>query len=692
MRRTRRERFRLGTVFAAVCLLFAAVLARLVHLQVFCHPEYRAIVEDQSSAKVEIPAARGVICDRAGRIVANNVEQASLYAYPLSKREVDAVGRYLEDLFRLRRGTAVSRYRLAPKRFRYIKRRMDDALAAEVEANAPHGLHLRTETQRVYPYALVGRQVLGFTDIDNKGQAGVEHYYDSVLAGKTGLADVYRDGLRNCFRVKEQALVRPRPGRSVVLTLDWRLQEIVEEALKAATEKHNARSAMAAFLDCRTGDVLAMAHYDPKEENPEKPVKLRTVTDQFEPGSVFKVVTAAGLLDCDVVDFDDSVFCENGKWRIGRRWLHDDKEHGWLSFRRTMELSSNIGIAKYAIDLGGEQLFATAKDFGAGERLHIGLPGETAGCLIVPERWSEYTIASLAMGHAVAVSALQMAVIVGAIANGGELLQPRLVLAHIDENGALEPQAGRKVTRRVMRPASADSLRAIMRGVVESGTAEAVISPAVAIAGKTGTAQIPDLENRGYYPNRFTASFAGFFPYEDPLVAGVVVLEDPQPVHYGGLTAGPAFRIIAERYSVLNPDLFATAVNTLKERHAEIQQAMEVPSLVGRLCSEATAIAAGHGVRVRANSPEGIVEWQFPPAGRIMMKNDEIIVVVRVPQEDGYRMADLKGLSVREAAAFLDRIGVRCQVRGSGRVVGQSIAPGELLKANPACQLRCRAT
>ncbi|MCK4607614.1 MAG: PASTA domain-containing protein [candidate division Zixibacteria bacterium] len=692
MRLTRQQRIRFGILFVVVALFLVVIAGRLVHLQVFNHSRYSEIVEGQSAGEVVIPAARGLIYDRNGLVVAENIARSSLYAYPASKSELGRVERYVEKLLGLESGTARARFGLAPHRFRWIKRDLDDELAAAIAADAPRGLYLREENRRSYPFGLVGKQILGFTDIDNCGQSGLELARDSSLAGKHGVADVRRDGLRNTFRVNEKALLKPVPGRSVVLTADWRLQQILEEELRAAVHKHNAKLGMAVFLDCNNGDILAMAHFDPEERNPERPTKLRTVSDQFEPGSVFKVITAAGLLDAGLVDFADSVYCEEGLWRIGRRTLHDDKKLGWLRFRDVMELSSNIGVAKLVLPLGGEQLYQTARRFGMGRKLRIGLPGEARGRLASPERWSDYTVAALAMGHSVAVNAAQMAVAMAAIANGGELLRPQLILGRVDDDGYVTGRQKRELIARVTKESSADTLRAVLRGVVERGTATLVNSPVVKIAGKTGTAEIPDLENRCYFKNKFMSSFAGFFPSERPLVAGIVVLTEPHPIHYGGWTAGPAFRKIAERYMVLNPDFIAVPERTLVERGGEFENTVEVPDFLGRRVEKARLLAMKKGIKLRRNAEEGQVIWQFPAADRLVMKGDEILVAVAEPEETQPRMPDLKGLSVREASAFLDFVGSRFEIEGRGRVVHQSIRPGQVVSEKSVCRLRCRAT
>ncbi|MDF1544772.1 MAG: penicillin-binding transpeptidase domain-containing protein [bacterium] len=692
MKRTRQEKLRLLILFTLMALFFVLVTIRLLHFQVVKAAQYREIVNDQSTGTVEIPADRGVIYDRNGRVVANNVYQQSLVAYPETKEEVKNVARYIEKLLGRSRGTAIEDFGLAPNRFRKIKRAISDAMAAKVEANAPRGLYLRQGTRRDYPFATIGKQILGFTNADNKeGQSGLEYSCNKKLAGKPGKADYRRDGLRNTYRVREQALIQPVPGQSMVLTVDWHLQEIIEEELQAAVIKHKAKSGMAAFVDCNNGDILAMAHFDPNEKNPHRPVKARVVTDQFEPGSIFKVFGAAALLDRGMVNYAESTYCEMGKFRLGRKTLHDDKKLEWLNFREIIELSSNIGISKHAISLGGEAIQETCQKFGLGQKLLDCMPGETGGKIKAPSRWSEYNTAAFTIGHSVAVSTLQMAVAFAAIANGGELLKPRLIFGGVDEDGYVVRSVRREVVGRAMKENSSDSLRAFLRGVVERGTAKPVNSAAVTIAGKTGTAQIYDVVNKRYYSSKYMGSFAGFFPAENPLVAGIVVIEEPHPIHYGGYTAGPAFRSIAERYTVLNPDLFASQENVIEESEESHRATVEVPDLSGYTPVDALAKVVEAGLEVRCEGSEGNVVWQFPSPDRLLFEGDDVLVVVGSQQDSLHRMIDLKGLSLREVAAFCGYAGVAYEVTGKGRVVRQSIEPGSPIEDKSLCRLVCKS-
>ncbi len=690
MTRTRQEHLRLGLLFTFVIICFVVFAARLAHLQLYLNQRYSAVVSRQSTGKLTIPAERGLIYDRNGQVVAKNVIGCSLYAFPENAAEVDSVGRYLDRLFHFPAGVAEREYKLSPHKFRWIKRRLGDAEARQIEADAQPGLHIRKESQREYPFGLVGKQIIGFTDIDNQGQSSFELTYDSAMQGQSGLADIRRDGLRNTYRVNEEALLKPVPGTSLVLTVDWHLQDIVEQELKHAVDTFDAETGMAVFLDCRSGEILAMAHYDPNEKDRERPTKLRAISDQFEPGSVFKAFTAAGVLDGGPVNFGEQVYCENGAWKVGRRTLHDDKKHGWLNFREIIELSSNIGIAKWAIRRDGGDLYDMYRRFGFGKRSKCGLPGEAAGRLVPPSRWSDFNIAQTAMGHSIAVTTLQLARAFGSIANGGEIIHPQILLGQVDKDGHVVPIAPRESAGSVMHNGTLDSLKAFLRGVVENGTAKVVNSKVVEIAGKTGTAELPDLETGRYFKNRFVGSFAGFFPYQSPLIAGAVMLINPQPVHYGGLTSGPTFRRIAERYAILNPDLYAVTGGTLARKEGGLDSMLQTPSFVGRDVSLVATLAEARGIKLRSAVAEGTVVWQFPPPGRLMFRGDDVMVAA-TSTDGAMRMPDMTGLPVNKVFAFLTHAKVAVKVKGAGKVVSQSVPAGEVITSGMVCQLECQS-
>ncbi|MFQ5606572.1 MAG: penicillin-binding transpeptidase domain-containing protein [Candidatus Zixiibacteriota bacterium] len=690
------QKTRLGMALVCMAIVWCVIVGRLWTIQVVSGSDYARIAEKQATGKIPLPAERGVIYDRTGREVAVNVLRHSLCAYPQDAGEVQAAGTYLDRLLGLRRGESITRYRIQPKRFRWIKRGVSDQLAQRVKADGPPALFIRDERSREYPYGLIGKQILGYTDVDSKGISGLEARYDDHLRGRAGMADIRRDGLRQTYQVKERPLRNSQPGGSLILSIDWVFQEIVEEELKTAVEKHNAVIGDAVFVDCSTGEILAVARCDPDDERGERPSKLPPITDTFEPGSVYKIISAAAILDENVAVPARAVDCENGSWRCGRRILHDDKEHDRLSFHQVIALSSNIGVAKLAIELGGDRLAAASRRFGIGQRTRVDFPGEQRGTLHSDERWSDYNVAALSIGHSVSVTPLQMTMAMAAVANGGALYRPRFVRGVVGPGGSWRDKTEPEQIARALSANSAKALRSMLLSVVDSGTATQARSEVIRIAGKTGTAEIPRKDGRGYHKNKFIASFAGFFPADSPVIAGIITLHRPEPIHYGGYTSGPAFRRIAERYSQANPGRFGFLNRRLDLTGAPDASFTKAPHLIGLTGWAARKAAKKAGLSVKGIVNDGDVVWQFPAAGERISPGSAIAALtgpgtkVTGGAAREFVAPDVVGLTSRQAALLLAQLRIPFDLDGSGRIIRQLPPAGSIIKQGQAALLSCQ--
>lgn len=665
-------------------LSFLILGGRLFEIQVLRGDEFGKIARAQSTGKTEIPAERGVIYDRTGRELAINIFTNSLYAYPRNKNEVRNINNYLDRLFRWSRGTASRKYNFKPDHFAWVKRGISDKRAARIKEEDPSGLFLSPEIGRDYPFGSIGKNIIGVTDIDGNGLTGMEYYSDSILAGTPGVIDYLRDGKRNTYRLREKPLVEPSSGNSMVLTIDWYFQEIVEEELQNAVEKYNASYGTAIFVNCRTGEILAAADYSPDDKGYSK---LRSINDCYEPGSVMKIVAGAALLDEDLVDLDEKIYCEKGLWKCGRARLRDDKELDSLIFRDIMAHSSNIGIGKLSQRLGGEKLRETYRKFGFGHKYYLDFPGEAAGMIGNPGVWSEYNIAALSIGHAISATPLQITMAMAAVANGGNLLHPRLIGGIINPDGQVISKGGGDMSVRVMKKKTSDILRECLELVVDSGTATPAKSDIIKLAGKTGTAQIPDHENGGYLWGKYNASFAGYFPAEEPLLAGIVVLNKPEPIHYGGYTAGPTFRAIAERYVLAHCEYLNPQTRLIAENNGS--ETKEIPDFIGREYNFAVKIAENKGIPVGANRDSGMVVWQYPPAHRKISGKTKVALLVDDLNDKKMKMADLVGTSLRTALSVLNYQGLQFEVVGKGRVLRQFPKPGCSISKSSYCRIVC---
>lgn len=674
---------RLGLIVCLFILTFVVFLGRLIFVQVVQGAELRDRARRQYEESLVVRAPRGEIFDCRGQKIAANATFQSLFAYPLNATEVKDAYRNLAYIFNCSYDQAARDHSLKPRHFTWIKRHLSDSELVRYRRKDPEGgLFLRDEPTRVYPQGTVGRGILGFVNLDNCGRSGLELTMDEHLAGSDGRALVQKDGLGFEFPIREIPLRPAVSGESMVLTVDWRKQQIVEEELQRAVGQYNARGGMAVFIDPHSGAILAAADFVLDQPDNEHPMKLCAATDIFEPGSVFKLITAAAALEENRVLPTDTFYAENGLWRLGRRSLRDDHKFEWLTFREAFENSSNIILGKIANQISGDRVMAMARRFGFGQRTRCRLNGESRGILEKPYRWSEYTTSAFAIGHGVSVTAMQLAQAFGVIASGGYLNHPYLVKGCINQEGAvIEEYEPHPI--RILDEATVQTLNTFLRGVVQNGTGKPLADAPFAIAGKTGTAEKPNLESGGYFKNKFMATFAGYFPADSPLVAGVVILDEPEPIHYGGWTAGPAFKNIAVRFAAIdNYRMTPTPQNPESEEVRLLPDAEDIT--VGSIALDDLCGKSVEKVRICLNDlgltpeffgtgDEILCTWPAPPA---RLQPGDTVRCIMTCDEDNPNLPDLTGLTAREAIRVLSHYGIPFQCRGSGRVKKQSIEAG----------------
>jgi cell division protein FtsI/penicillin-binding protein 2 len=430
---------------------------------------------------------------------------------------------------------------------------------------------------RIYPNHRLASHVLGYVGMhevevngqpvfDTVGVEGIERMFDRQLAGVRGWRVTEKDGKNRELVFLRQQDVEPADGLNVILTLDAQVQYIVETEIAAAARQHQPDSITCLVVRPRTGEILAMAtlpDFDPNApgDYPPDARRNRMVTDMNEPGSTFKVVVVAGALNEGLVRLEDVIFCENGAFAYGGRVLHDHHRYGNLSVEAIITKSSNIGAAKIGMLLGEQRLYDYIRAFGFGERTGVSLPGEVSGMLYAPKHWEKVKLAQIPMGHGLAVTRMQMAYAMCAIANRGVLMRPLLVDRLEDNDGRVVAKYTPQPVRQVIKPeAAAQMVRALKTVVTREGTAYKARLEHYSCAGKTGTAQKP--EAGGYSHEKYYSSFIGFFPADDPEVCVSVVMDYPKHGYYGGEVCGPVFQRIAERignYLNLRPDLESPA-------------------------------------------------------------------------------------------------------------------------------------
>ncbi|MDQ5816081.1 MAG: penicillin-binding protein 2 [Actinomycetota bacterium] len=537
-------------MFVFFVIAFGLMGARLFVLQIVEAPEYARLASAQRLKVVEFPARRGAIYDRSGRPLAISVDLQTVFADPALVTNAAAAASKLAPVLDMR--VAALRAKLGGtrpgSRFEYIARQVEPKVANKVKALRLAGVFMEAEPKRFYPNGRVAAQLLGFVDIDGMGLSGLETQYEDILKGRPGEMSLEQDPSGRSLPQAEYTYDRPEPGRSLFLTIDKDIQYSTELALADAAQRYHAAAASAIVLDPRSGEVLAMANvpsFDPNKfwEFDQETYRNRAVTDVYEPGSAYKIVTAAGALQSNVITPDTS-FVVPDEMPYADRVFHDSHFHATeeMTAAEIIQDSSNIGTIKIGLELGAEKLDAYVRKFGFGRATGLDFPGESSGIVLDLDEWSGSTIATIPLGQGIAVTAMQMASSYATLANRGVWVEPKLLHAHTNDAGEVV-RSTPPTKRRVVSRRTAREMTEILTGVVTKGTGLEARIPGYAVAGKTGTAQKP-LPGGGY-GNSYTASFAGFVPADNPALVVIVVLDNPTPI-WGGATAAPAFKAIAE--------------------------------------------------------------------------------------------------------------------------------------------------
>ncbi len=528
---------------------FAGLLGRLVYLHIHEGPRLAAYGRRHQTTSVPLPARRGAIVDRRGRILAGTQLRQSVFADPRVIPDKRQAARVVAEV--LGRGASEIETDLvaaADRRFFVLARGITPAQARRIQAANIYGIGLFEEPYRVYPAGAVLGPVLGFVAADGHGVSGLEHQFETWLAGRPGFKTVVCDVRRRAVWLSGDGYEPGRNGLNVALTLDAVIQEHAESGLAEVIARYEAESGLVVVMRPGNGEILAMATspgFEPEayQDYPASRYRNRVLTDPVEPGSVFKPFVAAAALADEVVTLDEVFFCHNGLFVEGGRQLHDHHPYGDLTFQDILVKSSNIGMALVGQRLGNERMYGYLRRFGFGRRTGIDLSGEDAGLMAPLHRWTTYSTTSLPMGHEIAATPIQLARAFCAFANGGKLVRPRVVQSIVDA-------AGREVRRfDDSEPAPrilSESLAALVKDqllieVVRRGTGKAAGLDGYQVFGKTGTAQMAMRGGGGYEPGAYIASFVGGAPAYAPQVVVLVSVVRPNPAkgYYGGTVAAP---------------------------------------------------------------------------------------------------------------------------------------------------------
>jgi cell division protein FtsI (penicillin-binding protein 3) len=694
--------YRVAMVEGFFLLFGLCLVGRLVYIQVLQHGKYESLAKGQHHAAVPVTAQRGLIYDRNLNVLALNEACISIGA---DLRQVKDRRQLADKVSRIIGEPSSKLYeRMKTERsFVWLKRRVNADLEPKIKALKLDGIRIEKDARRRYPHKEIAAHVLGFTDIDNRGIAGVEQMYDSLLAGQDGRRYMQRDAIGNQLANLGAPDVDAIDGKSLVLTIDNIIQTIATEELRLALDQYDASSGMALVTRPMTGEILAMVcepSYDPNQpaNYSNNTRRNRIVTDLFEPGSTFKLVTYAAAFQEKIKQPSDVVFCENGSYKyMGQVMTDHGESYGNLSLREAFAKSSNIGAFKVARSVGNEKIYRYARDFGFGMATGLG-EGEVNGVLKSPAEWSGLTLPAMSRGYEVSVTALQMAMAYGAIANRGLLLQPKLVAAIGDELDDMERVDDAQIVRRVISTETAHTLTTLLEGVVREGTATNAKIEGVRIAGKTGTARKPLMGARGYSRSDYIASFVGFFPAEKPSHLVFVMLENPRTTYWGGMVAAPTFKNIAQRILIAqtqpkhSPQFTETFTPNSRETIMETRN-LVLPDLTNRQRSVAEKMLDELGLEAEWDGEGDFILGQMPPPGAAVFPDAKVTLQLFEVAPRGrqqMRMPQLVGLSLRQALQQLSLLGIDAHVVGNGRVTQQHPAAGTAISSNTRCELRCQ--
>jgi cell division protein FtsI/penicillin-binding protein 2 len=650
-------RTRITFLAGIILLAWAGLCIRLFQVQVLNGEQYQLAVIKQSQKKQNLPANRGNIFDREDRPFTRNIIHYTLSVNP--GKVTDKIG--LATAISDRTGHPSEKYlkKLNSKsKFEYLERNLQRETLGALEITAFDGLNISRKYRRYYPHNHVGAQVLGFTNIDDKGISGIEKDFNTYLTGSPGWVYKTRGWSGKVQHKSGMPFQSPVDGCNVQLTIDLEYQSILEEELTIRQNETNAISATGIIMNPQTGEILAMAStpgFDNNKFSKSLPSqhRIRAITDQFEPGSTFKIVPAVSALANNKIGLTEEFNCENGEFDYFNIKIKDHDDYGMLTLPQIMHYSSNIGVIKFMERIGPKSLYTFSRSFGFGSPTGISLAGETVGKLSPVKNWSAVSMGQISRGYEVGVTAIQMATAYSAIANGGYLVSPRLVRQIMDHNQDVIYSEETSIIRKIATEKAMGNIREILRGVVSNGTGHKAEISGWDIAGKTGTAQ--KWKNGKYSNEQFISNFVGFFPYKDPQLLAFIMLDEPEkPYHWGSEGAAVAFKRIMKRIINMDDKI--------------------VPPIRGQNNFEYVSNSVKDDVIVGRNNPVAFTTSTLPQG---------LITVAKFTNK--VEMPEVRGFSMRKVMTSIREADLKLKIQGSGIVFWQSPKPGTVVNKGTTC-------
>lgn len=545
------KRIRIYFPFIFIFLILGILEARLYYLQILCHSEFAEQAKKEQENVISVSPKRGIIYDRNIKKLALNIPSYSLYASPPKISYPEKMAKKLSPILKEKSSEILSQLK-KKKNFVWLKRKLSLAEKRKIEKLHLIGIGFIEEVKRFYPEKNLASHLLGFVGVDNQGLEGLEYFYDEKLRGKKGYFLVKEDAFGYKIPFATEIIQPSFPGENTVLTIDSNIQSIVEEEISRTLKLTSAKSIEALFMNPETGEILALASkpdYDPNLffRYSSQDRKNKVIQSLYEPGSTFKCFTSAALLEENLVSLTEDISCD-GPLRIANHTFYDWKKFdGNLSFMQMIQDSSDIGMIRVAQRMDKNLFYKYIRLFGFGTKTGIDFSGEEKGIVRPPGRWSLIDPSCISIGQGIAVTPLQMVNNFCALINGGKLLKPHLVKYISTSEGKVVEKNEPQIIRKVISSSTSQKIRELLRRVVEGGTGMKAKVEGYSLGGKTGTAQIPAPDKRGYLPDKYIASFIGFAPADSPQIAGIVIIKEPAGVYWGGEVAAPLFGQIMRR-------------------------------------------------------------------------------------------------------------------------------------------------
>lgn len=652
---------RLLLILIFIVLIFVGLVIRLITIQVVKSDELSYFAKRQNTCTDIIKADRGFIFDRNEVLLVYNRNDYSFYVdiRMLPRSEKEKVARLFSKVTGKSKQSYLNLLKVSGKTICIEKKLPFEKSLELFEYKNPAFFYVEEPTS-VFQYGSLASHVLGYVDREYTGVNGISKSFDQILKGEDGSRMVERNAMGELISITEDQTRTPIPGDDIYLTIDKRFQSIVEEELKKALELTSGVSATGIIMNPNSGEILALANisdFDPnyywKYSDYER--KNRAITDTYEPGSTFKAISMAILLDDKICNENETLNVENGVFKFRNNYIRDSHKFDRLTVRGIFEESSNIGMAKLIQRIGDGKFYDRVRSFGFGTFTSISLPGEVTGKLRDITDWSKLTKTYMSFGYGISVTPLQLTTAFCALVNGGFLYQPQIVKRQVDKNGNIIKEDTPVVVRRVISENTSQRMKKLFKGVVENGTGKLAKIDSMEIGGKTGTSKI--IVNGKYSDDKYYSSFVGFYPVEKPELVCYVLINEPKGKYYGGLVAAPVFKEIVTRIISLDKNSSSQPVKELEIKSANNESFNDGSGSIAQDFNSEIKIQSGKNFFISDN-----------------MKNI---------------MPDLKGKTIKEALMILNDLGVRFSISGSGVVIEQSISPGSTINSKKTCVLRC---